>query len=88
MPLGSGCSAEEQFTGKAEHGGLQIKVYPMQAEEFERRFPTRRDALSKVFYSVDESCISSDFDMGNQESPGKKTTPCRKMNRSNQKKGL
>ena len=29
MPLGSGYSAEEQITGEAEHGGLQILVYPM-----------------------------------------------------------
>ncbi len=39
MPLGSGYSAEEQLTGKAEHGGLQILVRPMQRAEFDRRFP-------------------------------------------------
>jgi hypothetical protein len=39
MPLGSGYSAEEQITGKAEHGGLQIVVYPMKREAFEKRFP-------------------------------------------------
>ncbi|MFO0967573.1 MAG: hypothetical protein U0793_18595 [Gemmataceae bacterium] len=39
MPLGAGYSAEEQITGKAEHGGLQIIAYPMKAEVFERRFP-------------------------------------------------
>jgi hypothetical protein len=32
MPLGSGYTVEEQITGKAEHGGLQIIVYPMQKE--------------------------------------------------------
>ena len=26
MPLGSGYSAEEQITGEAEHGGIQIVV--------------------------------------------------------------
>ena len=31
MPLGEGYSAEEQLTGAAEHGGLQIIVYPMKA---------------------------------------------------------
>ena len=31
MPLGAGYSAEEQLTGEAQHGGLQIAVYPMQA---------------------------------------------------------
>ena len=32
MPLGEGFTAEEQLTGTAEHGGLQIIVYPMKAE--------------------------------------------------------
>ena len=39
MPLGAGYTAEEQITGQAEHGGLQIVVYPMKREVFERRFP-------------------------------------------------
>lgn len=41
MPLGSSYSAEEQITGEAEHGGLQIIVYPMNRDDFERRFPER-----------------------------------------------
>jgi hypothetical protein len=39
MPLGAGYTAEEQLTGKGEHGGLQIIVYPMKREVFEKRFP-------------------------------------------------
>jgi hypothetical protein len=39
MPLGAGYTAEEQITGEAEHGGLQILVTPMKREVFERRFP-------------------------------------------------
>ena len=39
MPLGEGYSVEEQLTGEAEFGGLQIEVFPMRAEVFERRFP-------------------------------------------------
>jgi hypothetical protein len=39
MPLGDGYSAEEQITGKVEHGGLQVVAYPMKREVFERRFP-------------------------------------------------
>jgi hypothetical protein len=35
MPLGSGYSVEEQITGKPEHGGLQIIVYPMRREHYE-----------------------------------------------------
>lgn len=30
---------EKQITGKEEHGGLQIEVYPMKGEEYDRRFP-------------------------------------------------
>lgn len=36
MPLGEGYTAEEQLTGEAEHGGLQIIAYPMKAERWER----------------------------------------------------
>ena len=35
MPLGEGYTAEEQLTGEAEHGGLQIAVYPMKASRYE-----------------------------------------------------
>jgi len=34
MPLGAGYSVEEQITGKAEFGGIQIQVYPMKAEVY------------------------------------------------------
>ena len=37
--FGAGYTAEEQIKGAAEHGGLQIQVYPMKREVFERRFP-------------------------------------------------
>ncbi len=39
MPLGDGYTAEEQLTGEAQHGGMQIRVVPMTREAFERRFP-------------------------------------------------
>ena len=35
MPLGQGYTAEEQLTGAAEHGGLQIFVLPMKREIYE-----------------------------------------------------
>lgn len=44
MPLGSGYSAEEQITGKGEHGGLQLIAYPMKREAWER-IHGRRDEL-------------------------------------------
>ena len=36
MPLGKGYTAEEQLTGAAEHGGVQIVVYPMKAARYEQ----------------------------------------------------
>lgn len=44
MPLGEGYTAEEQITGKAEHGGLQIIVYPMK-QSFYEKLKTKRDAV-------------------------------------------
>jgi hypothetical protein len=34
MPLGGGHSVEEQVTGKAETGGVQVQVYPLRAEVY------------------------------------------------------
>jgi hypothetical protein len=39
MQMGRGYTVEEQLTGAAEHGGLQVVAYPMKREEFMRRFP-------------------------------------------------
>ena len=46
MPLGAGYSAEEQITGKAEHGGLQVVAYPMKKSAYERRFGAAMRAKS------------------------------------------
>ena len=35
MPLGEGYTVEEQITGAAVHGGVQIVAYPMKAERYE-----------------------------------------------------
>ena len=45
MPLGEGYTAEEQLTGEAEHGGLQIAVYPMQASWYRPTPPVLCDVL-------------------------------------------
>jgi len=42
MPLGKGYSAEEQITGRAEVGGLQIVAYPLKREVWERRRAAQR----------------------------------------------
>jgi hypothetical protein len=38
-PLGMGVTAEEQITGKAEFGGLQLEVWPMSCAEYMKRWP-------------------------------------------------
>ena len=70
MPLGEGYSAEEQITGSGEHGGLQVMVFPMKREVFERRFPViERDghdlryAFSHETSEILSSCMSGP-DMG------------------------
>ncbi len=45
MPLGEGYTAEEQLTGAARHGGLQIFVCPMKRERYEA-LKARRDEAS------------------------------------------
>jgi len=70
MPLGSGYSAEEQITGQAEHGGLQIIVYPMKREVFDKRFPKiDLETESRVMYQMaapsgEILAESVSFDMG------------------------
>lgn len=36
MPLGAGYTAEEQITGEAAHGGLQVAAYPVKAAVYEQ----------------------------------------------------
>ena len=55
MPLGAGYTAEEQVTGKAEHGGLQLLVAPMKREAFDRRFPKVKRGSSR--FRIDESLM-------------------------------
>lgn len=43
MPLGEGFTAEEQLTGHAKHGGLQIIAYPMKREVYAERFEIQVD---------------------------------------------
>lgn len=42
MPLGAGATAEEQLTGKAEHGGIQLLAHPLKAALWEERLAARR----------------------------------------------
>lgn len=40
-PLGSGMTVEEQLTGSADFGGLQIQVYPLRGELWEEELQSR-----------------------------------------------
>ena len=42
MPLGAGYTAEEQATGRGDHGGLQISAVPLRGEVWERMLEARR----------------------------------------------
>ena len=42
MPLGQGYTAEEQITGTAEHGGIQLLVRPLKRQVWERRLERQR----------------------------------------------
>ena len=63
MPLGSGYSAEEQITGEAVHGGLQIAVFPMKRQVFDQRFPLR-DAGRTDFRAQAMMAPMADAEMG------------------------
>jgi hypothetical protein len=67
MPLGDGYSAEEQITGKAEHGGLQILVYPMKAERYEemrKAFRTIHSAFEMLGEFEGRALSDGSEDMG------------------------
>lgn len=58
MPLWEGYTAEEQITGRSEHGGLQIVVYPMKAEAYEKLPQHRPDSRLELF------CMKASAEMG------------------------
>ena len=63
MPLGAGYSAEEQITGAAEHGGLQIHAYPIKAKHYE---PPRyaRVRFTKTGMVLGQPAYVTSSDMG------------------------
>lgn len=64
MPLGSGYTAEEQLSGAAEHGGLQIVVCAMKRDVFERRYPVRPSPLLMDFQEDFCHTAAVSMDMG------------------------
>ena len=59
MPLGEGYTAEEQLTGKAEHGGIQIIAYPMKRErclEWRKRYAA---SVNEVCFGMDDGAYGA-----------------------------
>jgi len=63
MPLGDGYSAEEQITGHAEFGGLQIIAYPMKREVYEH-MQRERDVDSQEYLTDVMCCCCAEPTMG------------------------
>ncbi|MBK6582599.1 MAG: hypothetical protein IPG20_06885 [Gammaproteobacteria bacterium] len=60
MPLGQGCTAEEQISGAARHGGIQIIVYPMKRDHDEEILKrSARVVDADVCYSLSTPCESA-----------------------------
>ncbi len=82
MPLGSGYSVEEQITGKPEHGGLQVLVYPMKKERYEPILRAREEARRRAQEEAKRErgrmyCLSPAMPAGASFSHGRsKTVAC------------
>jgi hypothetical protein len=64
-PLGDGVTAEEQVTGKAEVGGVQIQVFPMKREVYLKRFE-KSPVGSFAHFMIDAPlcCMEDGLEMG------------------------
>ena len=61
MPLGSGYTAEEQLTGKAVHGGLQIGVHPMKREAYVKYCSDRESRFAGVVCDAPQGAPRSEM---------------------------
>ena len=62
MPLGSGYTAEEQISGEAVHGGMQVLVYPMKGSEWDKIQAEESELMvgrSDILY-----CLKDSSEMG------------------------
>jgi hypothetical protein len=57
MPQGQGYTAEEQITGQAEHGGLQIIVYPMKRKYYEELCLKNLMQIDCCYHSLVDCCL-------------------------------
>ncbi len=60
MPLGEGYSVEEQLTGAAVHGGIQISAYPLKAERYNAFIAQRRRSFQNVMFQLAPAAASMD----------------------------
>ena len=61
VPLGDGYSVEEQITGAAEHGGVQIVVYPMKRERYEELRKARMEKERELHRTRNDDCCEMDM---------------------------
>jgi hypothetical protein len=64
MPLGSGYSVEEQLTGEAEHGGVQLLVHPLKADKYRERPRLDFMVASAAMPAFDAEGPDDSLDMG------------------------
>lgn len=64
MPLGEGVTAEGQLTGKEEWGGIQLILYPMKADEYERRFGQKVRVAFRGMMSDSVDMMACCYEMG------------------------
>ena len=66
MPLGKGVTAEEQLTGEAEFGGMQIKAFPLKRELYQPPPPVE-DTCDRQYHCLGieaEKTLIGGFEMG------------------------
>ena len=64
VPLSSGYTVEEQVTGKAEHGGIQIIVYPMKQEAWQKILDKREAERLELERRYSNAVSKSEFNWG------------------------
>ena len=63
-PLGLGLTAEEQITGKAEFGGIQLAAFPMKRAAYERYYQPQPPADARIRFSVADRVCEETAEMG------------------------
>lgn len=64
MPLGSGYTAEEQITGSADVGGLQIIIFPMKREVYDKLYGRDIRDSEELLFQSPQVMESSSMEMG------------------------